>query len=49
MEVPFVLGLRISERDTSVSVDVIFSAKTLPWNSQVLKKGVRVLDPETGT
>lgn len=35
LEVPFVLGLSISERNTSVSVDVISSAKTLLWNSQV--------------
>lgn len=50
MEVPFVLGLYTSGRDTSVSMDVICSAKTLPWDSQELKKKViRVLDPETGT
>lgn len=41
-EVPFLLGVSTTERDISISVDVICSAKTLPWDSQLFSKRVRI-------
>ena len=48
MRVPFLLGISTTERDIFVSVDIICSAKALPWESQVFKKEIGILDPETG-